>query len=33
VFNKAGDLIYSGSTRSLGNGVKDACDAILGGKK
>jgi len=28
VFNKDGDAIYSGSTRSLGNGVKDACEAI-----
>jgi hypothetical protein len=32
VFSKAGDMIYSGSTRSLGNGVKDACQAILGKK-
>jgi hypothetical protein len=29
VFNKDGDVIYSGSTRSLGGGVKDACSAIL----
>jgi len=28
VFNKDGDMIHSGSTRSLGNAVKDACDAI-----
>ena len=28
VFNKDGDMIYSGSTRSLGNAVKDACRAI-----
>ena len=28
VFNKDGDMIYSGSTRSLGNAVKDACNAI-----
>ncbi len=28
VFNRDGDLIYSGSTRSLGNAVKDACSAI-----
>lgn len=28
VFNKNGDMIYSGSTRSLGNAVKDACKAI-----
>lgn len=30
VFNKDGDMILSGSTRSLGNAVKDACGAILG---
>lgn len=28
VFNRDGDAIYSGSTRSLGNSVKDACEAI-----
>ncbi len=28
VFDKEGDAIFSGSTRSLGNSVKDACDAI-----
>ena len=28
IFNKAGDAIYSGSTRSLGNAVKDSCEAI-----
>lgn len=28
VFNKEGDSIYSGSTRMLGNAVKDACSAI-----
>ena len=28
VFNREGDSIYSGSTRSLGNSVKDACEAI-----
>jgi hypothetical protein len=28
VFNKDGDLIYSGSTSSLGNAVKYACAAI-----
>jgi TonB family protein len=28
VFSKDGDMIYSGSTRSLGNAVKDACAAI-----
>jgi len=28
VFNKDGDAIVSGSTRSLGNSVKDACKAL-----
>ncbi len=28
IFNKGGDTIYSGSTRTLGNAVKDACAAI-----
>ncbi len=28
VFNGIGDMVYSGSTRSLGNAVKDACDTI-----
>ncbi len=28
VANRSGDVIFSGSTRSLGNAVKDACDAI-----
>ena len=28
VFNKRGDMIYSGSTRSLGNAVTGACTAI-----
>ena len=28
VFNKGGDAIRSGSTRSLGNAVKDACEAL-----
>jgi hypothetical protein len=28
VFGSDGDILYSGSTRSLGNAVKDACDAI-----
>jgi hypothetical protein len=28
VFNRAGDLVFSQSTRSLGNSVKDACGAI-----
>lgn len=32
VFNKDGDDIMSHSTRSLGNSVKDACEAILGAK-
>src|SRR5439155_17847175 len=29
VFNRIGDSIFSHSTRSLGNSVKDACSAIL----
>src|SRR5262249_32534842 len=29
VFNHDGDDIYSGSTRELGNAVKDACKAML----
>lgn len=28
VFNKDGDMVLSGSTRSLGNAVKDACARI-----
>lgn len=28
IYNKDGDVIFSGSTRSLGNAVKDACVAI-----
>jgi hypothetical protein len=28
VFNKDGDMIFSTSTRTLGNAVKDACEAI-----
>jgi len=28
VFNAGGDMIAAGSTRSLGNAVKDACNAI-----
>lgn len=28
VFNGIGDMVYSGSTRSLGNAVKDACETI-----
>lgn len=30
VFNKDGDMIYSGSTRTLGNAVKDACEVVTG---
>jgi hypothetical protein len=30
VFNKDDDMIQSGSTRSLGNSVRDACRAIMG---
>lgn len=30
VFNKDGDMVHAGSTRSLGNSVRDACHAILG---
>lgn len=33
VFNKDGDDIFSVSTRELGNSVKDACQAMLNGKK
>jgi hypothetical protein len=29
IFNKDGDMIQSGSTRSLGNAVKDACSMIV----
>lgn len=32
VFNSDGDAIYSASTHSLGNAVKDACSAILSAK-
>jgi hypothetical protein len=28
IFRNDGDLLYSGSTRSLGNAVSDACKAI-----
>ncbi len=28
IFEKEGDAIYSGSTRTLGNTVKDVCKAI-----
>lgn len=33
VFAKDGDLVFSSSTRSLGNAVKDACLAILKASK
>jgi len=33
VVNKDGDVLYTGSTRSLGNAVKDACGAILGQRR
>lgn len=33
VFDKDEDLIYTGSTRSLGNAVKDACAAMLSSRK
>ena len=33
VFNKDGDSIYTGSTRSLGNSVKDACEAITNSRR
>jgi len=29
VFNHDGDVIFSNSTRELGNAVKDACQAML----
>jgi hypothetical protein len=29
VFNKDGDAIGSGSTRSLGNSVKDSCEVLM----
>jgi hypothetical protein len=32
VFSKDGDMVFSHSTRSLGNSVKDACQAIAGRK-
>jgi hypothetical protein len=32
LFNKDGDMIQSGSTRSLGNAVKDAC-AVIAAKR
>ena len=33
VYNKDGDVIQSGSTRSLGNAVKNACAAIADDKR
>jgi hypothetical protein len=30
VFRNGGDLLHAGSTRSLGNAVKDACYVLLG---
>jgi hypothetical protein len=33
VFNRDSDDIFSNSTRALGNAVKDACQAMLNGKK
>lgn len=30
VFDREGDMVYAGSTRTLGNAVKDACEAISG---
>ena len=33
VFSRDGDAIFSHSTRSLGNSVQDACEAILKTKK
>jgi hypothetical protein len=33
LFNKDGDVIFSKSTISLGNSVKDACEAMLGAKQ
>jgi hypothetical protein len=33
VFNKDGDVIFSKSTISLGNSVKDACQVMLGAKR
>lgn len=28
VFNREGDLVFTKSTRSLGNAIKDACDSM-----
>jgi len=33
VFNRSGDDIFSGSTRELGNAVKDACEAMTKAKE
>jgi hypothetical protein len=33
VFRNNGDVLYSGSTRSLGSAVQDSCQAIQGGTK
>jgi hypothetical protein len=33
VFNHEGDVIFSASTRELGNSVKDACHAMLSAKR
>jgi hypothetical protein len=33
VFRNNGDVLYSGSTRSLGNAVQNSCQAIQGGTK
>ena len=33
IFNRAGDLIYSGATDKMKNAAKDSCKAILGASK
>lgn len=33
VFNEDGEMVHSGSTRTLGNAVKDACEAIKNDRK
>lgn len=33
IFNRAGDVIYSGGTLSLKNAAKDSCKALLGTSK
>ena len=33
VFKNNGDLVYSGSTRSLGNAVQDSCEALQASQK